>query len=314
MKVSIVTTLYYSEGYLEEFYSRIHKTVVDITTDYEIIFVNDGSPDNSAAVVLQLQQQDPNIVLVDLSRNFGHHQAILTGLVHAHGDYVFLIDSDLEEDPELLATFEKEIAKHEKADVIYGVQQSRKGDFFERSTGSLFYKLLNVMTNFDYPSNTLTARLMKKSYVEAVLRFREKTLDVWAIFVLAGFNQIGIPVLKKNKGISTYTFFKKVRMSVEIITSVSHRPLYLIFFLGLIWLSISSVSIAYIFIKKLIYGSEIEGWASIMASVWLIGGIVIFMLGIIGIYLSKIFLEVKDRPLTVVKTIYQKEKSHAERV
>lgn len=306
MKISVVTTLYYSERYLQEFYSRVHKAVVNITNDYEIIFVNDGSPDNASAVVLQLQQQDPNIVLVDLSRNFGHHQAIFTGLQNAQGDLVFLIDCDLEENPELLELFWNKMSQNADIDVVYGVQEKRKGDLFERASGTLFYKAMNLMTDFEYPANTLTSRLMKKKYVEAVLKFTEKTLDIWAIFLMAGFNQTGLTVTKSSKGASTYTFFKKLRMGIEIITSLSHRPLYLIFFIGLIWLIISFTSICIIIVKKWMWGAEIEGWASIMASVWLIGGVIIFLLGIIGIYLSKIFLEIKNRPLSITKTVYRK--------
>jgi putative glycosyltransferase len=306
VKISVVTTLYYSETYLAEFYQRVKGTLDNITDDYELIFVNDGSPDNSALKVLELQKVDTRIVLVDLSRNFGHHQAIVTGLQHARGNFVFLIDSDLEEDPELLQLFWTAMEKNENVDVVYGIQEKRKGGLFERISGNLFYKLLNLITHFEYPSNTLTARLMRKQYIEGVLKFPEKALDVWAIFVLTGFNQVGIPVTKKSKGSSTYTLRRKIRMGIEIITSLSHRPLYSIFFIGVVWLCISSINISIILVKKWVYGTQIEGWASIMASVWLIGGIIIFLLGLIGIYLSKIFLEIKNRPLTIIRDIHKK--------
>lgn len=306
LKISVVTTLYFSENYISEFYDRIIKALSKITRNYEIIFVNDGSPDDSANRILKIQESDPKVVLIDLSRNFGHHQAILTGLQHVSGDYIFLIDCDLEEDPELMNVFWEAMMKDDNIDVVYGIQTRRKGNFFERITGNLFYRILKMFTQFDYPANTLTARIMKKNYTRAVLDFKEKALDVWAIFVLAGFNQIGIPVVKKSKGTSTYTLSRKIRMSIEIITSLSHRPLYSIFFLGIIWVCISCVYVIVILVKKWMYGAQIEGWASIMASIWLIGGIIIFLLGLIGIYLSKIFLEIKNRPLSIIKTIYRK--------
>ena len=249
---------------------------------------------------------DSNIILVEFSRNFGHHQALLTGLQQATGDLVFLIDSDLEEEPELLMKFWSEMENDASADVIYGVQGSRKGRMFERISGAIFYRMLNFLSNLNYPSNTLTARLMKKGYVDAVLKFTEKTLDVWAIFVLTGFKQIGVHVTKKDKGSSTYSLFKRLKMSVEIITSLSHRPLYLIFVLGLLWVVVSGCVFVGVLINKWIYGAEIEGWASIMASVWLIGGVIIFFIGVIAIYLSKIFLEIKDRPLSIIKTVHRK--------
>ena len=142
--------------------------------------------------------------------------------------------------------------------------------------------------------------------MDAVLKFTEKTLDVWAIFVLTGFKQIGVHVTKKDKGSSTYSLFKRLKMSVEIITSLSHRPLYLIFVLGLLWVVVSGCVFVGVLINKWIYGAEIEGWASIMASVWLIGGVIIFFIGVIAIYLSKIFLEIKDRPLSIIKTVHRK--------
>lgn len=306
LRISVVTTLYYSEKYIIEFYNRVRKSLAKITDDYEFVFVDDGSPDNSAHKILTLQKDYANITLIELSRNFGHHQAILTGLQHVTGDYVFLIDCDLEEDPELLNSFWDTLQQDKNIDVVYGIQMKRKGNLFERTTGNIFYKILNLVTHFEYPANTLTARLMKKNYVSAVLEFKEKAIDVWAIFVMAGFNQIGIPVTKKSKGTSTYTLSRKIRMSIEIMTSLSHKPLYSIFFLGVIWVCISTVNISIILVKKWLYGAQIEGWASIMASLWLIGGVIIFLLGLIGIYLSKIFLEIKNRPLSIIKTIHRK--------
>lgn len=307
LKISVVVTLYYSEKYVREFYSRITKALLALTENYEIIFVNDGSPDGANLIVLELQHNDPNIILIDLSRNFGHHQAILAGLSQASGEYIFLIDIDLEEDPELLVYFWNIMKADQHTDVVFGIQQKRKGNFFEKVSGNLFYKILNSITHFNYPANTLTARLMKIKYVESVLRFKEKAMDIWAIFVLAGFKQVGVPAEKTHKGSTTYTFYKKLAMSIEIITSFSHRPLYSIFAIGLVWSILSIINVFIILIKKWVYGIPVEGWASIMASVWLIGGIIVFLIGIISIYLSKIFLEIKDRPSSIVKNVYRKK-------
>jgi len=307
IKISVIATLYYSEKHLLEFCARIQRTLRSITEEYEIIFVNDGSPDRSDITVLTLQQEDSRIVLIDLSRNFGHHQAIMTGLGQAKGGYIFLIDVDLEEAPELLLEFWAKIISDEKFDVIYGVQEKRKGGFFEKISGNVFYKILNSITHFKYPSNTLTARLMKKKYVDSVLQFREKAIDIWAIFILVGFNQVGVHAIKKNKGSSTYTLIKKMAMSIEIITSFSHRPLYLIFVVGVIWLLLSTLNVFFVLINKWCYGTPVEGWASILASVWLIGGITIFFIGIVSVYLSKMFLEIKSRPLSIIKNIFRKE-------
>ena len=143
MKLSIVTTLYKSSEYVEEFYKRITKEAKKITDDYEIIFVDDGSPDDSLKKCVSLHKQDQKIKVIELSRNFGHHKAIMTGLSYAKGDFVFLIDSDLEEDPEFLEIFWEELQSGEDLDVVYGLQKSRKGGWFEKFSGGLFYKVFN---------------------------------------------------------------------------------------------------------------------------------------------------------------------------
>ena len=145
MKLSIVTTLYKSSPYIDEFYARISKEAQKITDDYEIIFVDDGSPDDSLQKAVALYEKDSKVKVIELSRNFGHHKAIMTGLSHAKGEFVFLIDSDLEEEPELLGKFWEELHKEKELDVVFGVQESRKGGWFEKFTGGLFWKLINFM-------------------------------------------------------------------------------------------------------------------------------------------------------------------------
>ena len=144
MKISIVTSLYYSEGFIEEFYERSVASVKKITDDYEFIFVDDGSPDQSGQKVISLQERDQRIVLIELSKNFGHHKALFTGLKHATGDYIFLIDVDLEEDPELLSVFWEALQAEKDADVIYGTQAKRKGAYFEKASGRFYYRVISL--------------------------------------------------------------------------------------------------------------------------------------------------------------------------
>jgi len=153
VELSVVTSLYYSGPDVAEFHRRAGDTVQTLTSSYEIIFVNDGSPDDAFAQALALQKQDPHVVLVDLSRNFGHHSALMTGLAYARGKAVFIIDSDLEEDPEWLHLFH-EVQQTKGSDVVYGVQDKRKGGVFERFTGWVFYKLLNPL-HLSYPHSGL---------------------------------------------------------------------------------------------------------------------------------------------------------------
>ncbi len=287
-----------------EFCGRCIASVQKLTDDFELILVNDGSPDQSLLAALELQKLYPAIVVVDLTRNFGHHRAIMTGLRHASGEFVFLIDSDLEESPELLETFFKEMQNRQDVDVVFGIQDKRKGNWFERFSGIAFYKLLSILSAIEYPANTFTARLMTRRYVDSVLSYQEKELDIWGVFVMTGYNQVGVTASKGFKGKSSYSLYKKIRMAIEIITSLSHRPLYFTFMLGVITTFISMIIIGSLIYNKLVHNIDVEGWASILASVWLFGGLILLVLGVIGIYLSKIFLEIKNRPLSLIKKIY----------
>ncbi len=307
MKISVVTTLFYSQEYIHEFYARVQTEIKKVTDDYEFIFVNDGSPDKSKDMVLALQVSDPAIILIDLSKNFGHHQAILTGLHYTTGDYTFLVDSDLEEDPELFTLLWSEMKKFPEYDVIYGVQIKRKGRFFEKISGRLFYKIFYYIAGFDYPADTLTARIMNRPFLEGLKKFPEKEFDIWGLFFLNGYKQKGIPVSKKNKGMTTYSLHKKIRIAIISITSLTNRPLYFIFILGFFITIIAFINVLVIVYKKMFLIEAVEGWASIVASLWLIGGLIMFVLGIIGIYLSKIFMEVKNRPSAIIKKIYRSD-------
>lgn len=303
MKLSIVTTLYNSAPYLEEFHERVCAAAGDITDDFEILLVNDGSPDNSLAVALQLHQEDPRVRIVDLSRNFGHHKAMMTGLVHARGALVFLLDSDLEEEPELLQKFYEEL-KRTGADVVFGVQEKRKGQLFERISGTLYFKVFNLFSTYPIPTNHLTARLMTRAYVAALVGYQEREFVMSGLWALTGFQQVAVKVRKHDKGTSSYGLHRKISHLVNAITSFSNKPLVLIFYLGCLIVLVSSVAAIDLIVRKLLFGTLLEGWASLIVSIWLLGGLTIFCLGVIGIYLSKIFIEVKQRPYTIVKQTY----------
>lgn len=306
MELSIVTTMFYSQDYLAEFYDRIKTSVDKLNITYEIIFIDDGSPDQSLIRALQLQERDEHVKVIELSRNFGHQKAIMTGLNNSSGNFIFLIDCDLEEDPELLLTFWERMKTESQIDVVYGVQIKRKGGWFERLSGRLFYRMVSFLANVDYPADTLTARLMTRKYVNSVKLFLEKELDLWGVFSLTGFSQIPVQAIKKYKGSSTFTLRKKISRTVEVITSISHKPLYFTFILGFFSFLIALINIGVIIYKRFYLNEIVEGWASTVASIWFVGGMILLVLGIFGIYLSKMFLEIKNRPLTIIKKIYAK--------
>lgn len=309
MKLSIVATLYQSAAYVAQFHQRASAAAQQLVGDaYEIILVNDGSPDNSLDIAVQLTQSDHHVAVVDLSRNFGHHKAMMTGLAHAIGERVFLIDSDLEEEPEWLDNFATKMAS-ETCDVVFGVQAQRKGGFFERWTGQWFYRLFKAFTGLALPENIVTARLMSRRYVDALLRHEEREVFMAGLWHITGFKQCAQPVIKHNTSETTYTLRRKMSLLVNSVTSFSNAPLIGIFYIGLAISVIAIVYIAYLAILWLTIAKPLSGWTSVMASIWLIGGMVISFIGVVGIYLSKIFSETKQRPYTIIRQIYAKQQN-----
>ena len=306
MDFSIVTTLYDSAPYIEEFYNRVCTQVEQISNNFEIIFVNDGSSDNSLIVARSIQESDSRIKIVDLSRNFGHPIAIQVGLEHAIGECVFLIDIDLEEEPELFGKFYK-ILQESDADVVLGIQKKRKGQFFERISGGIFWHVFNLISNYPIPKNQLVARIMSRRYVDSLLEYREREVFLPGLCALTGFKQIQVPVKKFANGNSTYTFRKKMIDLVNAVTSFSTMPLVFIFYIGMIIVAVSSASALWLIIKKLFFDQFSAGWPSLIVSIWLLGGLTIFCIGLVGIYLSKVFLEAKQRPKAIIRRIYEKK-------
>jgi putative glycosyltransferase len=304
VKLSIVTTLYKSAPFVREFYARAVAAAERFTPDFELIFVNDGSPDDAFAQVLGLYRSDPRVVGVDLSRNWGHHKAMMTGLAFARGEHVFLIDSDLEEDPAILAQFAAEMERR-GCDVVYGVQAERKGGWFERRAGSLFWWLFNRLSPVAIPPNMTTARLMTRRYVKNLLRFRERELFIAGLWLMTGFEQVPVTVSKGSRGGTSYTLGRRLSAMVNSITSFSNAPLVAIFHFGV---AISFFAFCYLVYLTLKWGfleEPVLGWTSVIASIWLLGGLIISFLGVIGIYLSKVFSEAKRRPYTVIRKVWR---------
>ncbi|VEP11248.1 putative glycosyltransferases [Hyella patelloides LEGE 07179] len=311
MDLSIVTTLYYSKPYLTEFYSRISAEAEKITSNYEIIFVNDGSPDDSLDLVLSFHRQAPKVKVIDLSRNFGHHKAMMTGLAHAKGKLVLLIDCDLEEEPELLGKFHQ-IFQESTADVVYGVQIARKGELFERLSGAIFWKLFNALSSHYVPGNQLVTRLMSQRYVRSLVAHKDREVFIPGLWTITGFEQIPVKVKKHSKGSSTYTLKKKIAQFVDAITTFSATPLVFNFYLGGIIVLFATIAGLTLIVRKLIWNKALVGWSSLIVSIWFLGGLTIFCLGLIGIYLSKVFAETKQRPFTVVREIHEYQETNIE--
>lgn len=307
MKLSIVATLYKSASHIAEFHQRVCAVAKQLAgEDYEIVLVNDGSPDNSLDLAVHLTEHDGHVVVVDLSRNFGHHKAIMTGLAQAKGDEIFLIDSDLEEEPEWVISFARQM-QNTACDVVYGIQEHRKGGWFERLSGQWFYLFFKILTGLSLSENIVTARLMSRRYVDALLRHEEREIFLAGLWHITGFDQCPQVVKKHSTSKTTYTFRSKMSLLVNSVTSFSNAPLVGIFYIGVLISLCAIFYIIYLIVYWRFLAKPLSGWTSVMASIWLLGGLIISFIGVVGIYLSKIFSETKQRPYTIVRQIYAKQ-------
>ncbi len=306
-QISIVSTLYRSEVFLDEFIQRCYDAVNSINcTEFEIVMVNDGSPDNSLQKILQLKKQHPQIKVLDLSRNFGHHYALVAGMNYSRGELIFIIDCDMEVDPVVLKEFYDELT-NKNYDVVYGFQENRKGKFLEKILGGLFWKTFNFLSDTKIPANPLTERIMTRKYVDALLQLGDKNLFLAGMMYWSGFNQSGMPVTKSlRKGQATYTIRKRMILLIEAISSFSAYPLKMLFILGSLLTITAFCFGAFIIFRKIFMPSSLlMGYSSLAVLILFSTGIIMTSLGVFGIYLEKMYNQVKNRPLFIVKNIYE---------
>lgn len=301
MQLSIVTTLYGSEQYIQKFYEKCMaiRGLSDFTS-VEVIFVDDGSPDASNRIARNLVENQSNVNLIELSRNYGHHQAMLEGLSHADGDLIFLIDSDLEEDPAWFTEMFGEL-KQQKLEVVYAVQSNRrKGFILGDWLASIFYRLFRLLTGINQPDNIMTCRLMTKNYLTGLLQFKEREVNIGGLFLHAGYRQRAMEFNKRSSSPTTYRLAHKVNHFVNAVTSFSALPLYISFYLGSLFTCLSLAYTIYLFFKSFTVGDVSAGYWSTIISIWFFSSVQLMFIGILGIYLSKIYLEVKGRPRVLV--------------
>ena len=312
--LSIVASMYRSENVIEEFVSRVAVCAQEITGSYEIILVNDGCPGASLQVALETARKHDKIKIIDLSRNFGHHPAMMSGLSQAAGKYVYLTNIDLEERPENLREIWGAFQNYEQkngdgktpVDVVYGKETERKGGFNKRVLGGSFYALFNWLSDVQLPKGQIVSRVMSRRYVDSLLQFHERDIFMQALWELAGFTQRPIPLQREEaREKSTYTIWRRLHLAVRAITSFSSKPLQLIFYAGLLISASSALLILFLVLQRWLWGGLLEGWTSVMVAVFLMGGLIIFSIGIVGIYLSRMFLEIKGRPTHIIRSVYK---------
>jgi putative glycosyltransferase len=304
-ELSIVSTLYKSQPYLQNFISACIEAMASIgVTSYEFVFVDDGSPDKSVRRLRELRSFTPHIRIVELTRNFGHHQAAIAGLQHARGDRIFLADCDMEVDPRVLSSFWTKLEAC-GADVVFGYQEGRKGGAVERVGGNAFWRLFNALSDTRVAENMVTERLMSRRYVNALLTLGDRNIFLAGMMAWAGFTQVGMPIEKsQRRGSSTYTLIKRLGLAAKAVTAFSAKPLYASLWIGAMALVSAVVHGAIIVSRKLLHPeAALAGYPSIVALLTGAFGIQMMSLGIVGIYVARIFVQTQGRPAFIVKNV-----------
>jgi glycosyltransferase involved in cell wall biosynthesis len=299
--ISVVIPVYKAENCLNELYARLRAALEKITNEFEIVLVEDCGGDNSWQLIEQLAKSDPRVLGIQFSRNFGQHYGITAGLDHCHGDWVIVMDCDLQDQPEEIPRlYEK---AREGYDIVMARRGARRDPPLKRFTSWLFYKIFSYLTDIEYDGQIGNFRIVSRKVAINFRRMSEQLRFFGGLVQWMGFPTASIEVkhAERFEGKSTYTFAKLWKLSAEAIIAYSDKPLRLSVRFGFLMALCSFCYGAYILGRALFYKSPIPGWSSMIVSLYFIGGIIIAILGILGIYLGKTFDESKKRPLYIIR-------------
>ncbi len=301
IRISIIIPIYNEEGNIPELYNRLTKTLATITESYEVIFVNDGSRDNSLAMLIQLAEKDSHIYYIDLSRNFGHQLAVSAAIDFCRGEAVAVIDADLQDPPELIKDLYTKLK--EGFEVVYATRSQREGEsYFKKITAKLFYKILAKFSSVKIPVDTGDFRIMDRKIVDLLKQMPEQNKFLRGQIAWLGFRQTSVTFHRHERkyGQTGYPFSKMLNFALDGITSFSDVPLKLVTRLGFIISMISFLIIVYAIYAHFVLQRTITGWTSLIISSMFIGGVQLFSIGIIGEYISRINRNVLQRPLYII--------------
>ncbi|MCX7846946.1 MAG: glycosyltransferase family 2 protein [bacterium] len=300
--ISVVIPVYQAENLVDSLTERLHRALQQITPDYEVILVDDRSRDNSWQRILACSQRDKRVKGVRLARNFGQHHAITAGLDVANGEWVVVMDCDLQDEPEdIPRLYEK---AQEGYQVVRAQRRVRNDPWPKAVTSRMFYALFNFMTGMHYNARVGNFRLISRNVADHMRQMREQTRAFSIMVDWLGFPTADVDVTHAARvdGKSTYTWVKLLRLAGRIIIAYSDKPLWLAVKGGFLMSLASILWGAWYYLRVLLYGCAVPGWASTIVSLYFLGGIIIGFLGIIGLYLAKIFDETKRRPLYAIDT------------
>ncbi len=299
--LSIVIPLYNEETNFPVLYERVKKSVEHITNNYEVIYINDGSYDNTYNLLKEYSANDEKLKYISFSRNFGHQNAIFAGIKHAKGDAIVIMDGDLQDPPELISEL---YAKFKQGfQVVYAKRKSREGEsVFKKFTAKVFYRIIKKITSVDIPVDTGDFRLISDKVANELVKLEEKNKFIRGQIAWLGFKQTFVEFDRQERyaGVTKFSIRKMLSFAFDGITSFSNIPLQIATFMGLFFSFIAFLIILYALYSKYILNQVVTGWTSLMISSMFLGGIQLLCIGIIGEYISRIGNDVKKRPPFIV--------------
>jgi dolichol-phosphate mannosyltransferase len=299
--VSVVIPVYKAEKCLYELYARLKESLEIISEDFEIVLVEDCGGDRSWEIIQELAQQDIRVKGIQFSRNFGQHYGITAGLDYCNGDWVVVMDCDLQDRPEeILKLYGK---AQEGYDVVLAKRKNRQDGFLKRLTSKIFYQVFNYLADLQYDAEVGNFRIISRKVVSNFRLMREQLRFFGGLVDWMGFPTISVEVQHDSRleGQSTYTFTKLWKLATDTIIAYSDKPLRLSVKIGFIIAFLAFLGGIYLIIKGVLFGIPVAGWSSLIVSIYFLGGVIISTLGIIGIYLGKTFDETKKRPLYLIR-------------
>lgn len=311
--ISYVFPIYNESGNIKILYGTMCRLLEKHQEyEYELIFVNDGSRDDSLEKLIKIQRNDSRVKVVDFSRNFGHQIAVTAGLDHSKGDAVVIMDSDMQDPPRV--SFDLIQKWIEGYDVVYAQRRTRKDTLFKRLTADLFYRTLQKLADIDIPRNTGDFRLIDRRVVDAMKLFKEHNRFLRGMVSYVGYKQVAVQFDRdeRHAGETGYPLRKMLKFAADGIFSFSTAPLKLIRNLGFTIALLAFLGVVYAMVMRLFFPDvTIEGWTFIVISILFMGGVQLIMLGVIGSYLGRIYAEAQDRPLYIISSVYEGSRKHA---
>lgn len=290
---------------IEIFHERLSAVLAALPLSTEVVYVNDGSRDDTLSILRRLRQKDPQVAVVDLSRNFGKEIALTAGIDHARGDAVVVIDADLQDPPELIPELTKPWLE-QNYDIVYAQRLSRAGEtWLKKKTAAWFYRMMQQVGDIPIPQDTGDFRLLSRRAVEAVKSLRERHRFMKGLFTWVGFPQLAVPYERDARfaGETKWNYWRLWNLAIEGLTSATVAPLRISSYIGLTIAILAFIFGIWVIFKTLAFGDSVQGWPSLMVVVLFMGGVQLVAIGVIGEYLGRLFNEAKGRPLYFVNTM-----------